>query len=277
MFKNILVPIDGSSYSWAAADCAHWLAKRFGAVLTGVNVVDSVSLEGSFIHDISGAMGFEPFLDFSSKMRGILEENGNIMLGEFEAACKKLGIETHRTLASGIVSTEICKAARLSDLIVMGRRGINEAFEYTLLGSVAEAVIRKSSKPVLMVPAEFTSPKNALLAYNGSEHSSKAMHSAAEFCFAMGIELTVLTVSEDGSGDDLLSDAQDYLKPYGTVAHFVSVKGEAHTDIVEYLEENPHDIIFMGVTHHSRLLGAVLGSTTEYIMRSIKGAIFLER
>ena len=277
MFKNILVPIDGSTYSWAAADCAHWLAKRFGAVLAGVHVVDSVSLEGSFIHDISGAMGFEPFLDFSSKMRDTLEGNGNILLDEFEEGCKKSEIEAHRTLASGIVSTEICRAACLADLIVMGRRGINEAFEYSLMGSVAEAVIRKSSKPVLMVPNEFSPPKNVFLAYNGSEHSSKAMHSAAEFSFAMGLELTVLTVSEDGSGDDLLCDAEEYLKPYGTVAHFVSLKGEAHTDIVEYLDENPHDIIFMGVTHHSRLLGAVLGSTVEYIMRSVDGAIFLER
>ncbi len=83
MIKNILVPHDGSTHSASAAACALWLAKKFEATITGIHVVDSVALEGSLLHDISGSMGFEPFLDFSSKMREVLESNGKIILDNF--------------------------------------------------------------------------------------------------------------------------------------------------------------------------------------------------
>ena len=47
---------------------------------SALHVIDIVSIEGSFFHDISGSLGFEPYLDFSSKMREVLEERGRAML-----------------------------------------------------------------------------------------------------------------------------------------------------------------------------------------------------
>ena len=51
--------------------------------MIGLHVVDIVSIEGSFFHDISGSLGFEPYLDFSSKMRGVLQERGKALLEAF--------------------------------------------------------------------------------------------------------------------------------------------------------------------------------------------------
>ncbi|MEE9542855.1 MAG: universal stress protein, partial [Thermodesulfobacteriota bacterium] len=108
MIKNILVPHDGSSHAASAAAYALWVARKFDATVTGLHVVDAVQLEGSFLHDISGSMGFEPFLDFSSKMRAILEENGKTIIGNFLDRCKEAKVECHEVLASGIVSSNIC-------------------------------------------------------------------------------------------------------------------------------------------------------------------------
>ena len=52
----------------AALQYALWLAERLRATLIGLHVIDIVSIEGSFMHDISGSLGFEPYLDFSAKM-----------------------------------------------------------------------------------------------------------------------------------------------------------------------------------------------------------------
>jgi nucleotide-binding universal stress UspA family protein len=277
MIKNILVPHDGSAHAASAVATALWLASKFDATVTGLHVVDAVQLEGSFLHDISGSMGFEPFLDFSSKMRAILEENGKTILSNFMDRCNTAKVECHEAIASGVVSSNICEHAKLADLVVMGRRGANAGFEYGLMGSVAEAVVRKSSKPVLVVPEEFKEPGSALVCFDGSTNSSKALHSAAEFSKAFSTPLTVLTLSNDDSGKEKLKSAEDYLKPYGVEAKFEHVKGTSPSDIVDYLMQNEHGLIFMGASHHSRVFELVLGSTTEFVLRAVNIPFFLER
>ena len=78
MFRRIVVALDGSKHSVACAEYALWLAERLGASLVGLHVIDIVSIEGSFLHDVSGSLGFEPYLDFSSKMRDVLRERGRV-------------------------------------------------------------------------------------------------------------------------------------------------------------------------------------------------------
>ena len=76
MIKRIVVGIDTSEHSRVAQAYAFALARRLGATLIGLHVVDIVSIEGSFFHDISGSLGLEPYLDFSSKMREVLTARG---------------------------------------------------------------------------------------------------------------------------------------------------------------------------------------------------------
>ena len=68
MIKTILVGLDGSEHSRTAIRYALWLGGRFGARVVGLHIVDIVSIEGSFFHDVSGSLGFEPYLDFSNKI-----------------------------------------------------------------------------------------------------------------------------------------------------------------------------------------------------------------
>ncbi len=277
MVKNILVPCDGSDYSVSAGEAAIWIAKRVGASVTGLNVVDSVSLEGSFFHDLSGALGFEPFMNYSSKLRSFLEEAAGGILDAFEERLKAEGIESHRVIADGVVSSEICEKAKLSDLLVMGRRGVNAEFEYGLMGSVVETVVRSSQRPVLVIPKEFTPPKKPLIAFDESESSSKALHSAAEFAVAFGMPLTVLAVSKGAEREEALRAAAEYLEPYGIEAQYASVEGDPHDRIVEYVNANSFDMVFIGSSHHSKVVSMVLGSTTEYVMRTLEIPFFIER
>lgn len=280
MIKNILIPQDGSDYSSAALLYGLWLAKRFRARLRGLHVVDIVSLEGPFIRDISGSMGVEPYLNFSAKMREVLEARGAEILASFTESCGREGVECVEESAFGIVANEICEKARTADLIVMGRHGVNEMYEHGLLGSITEAVVRKSQRPVFVTPKAFKEPGKPLLAYDGSPGAAKAMHSAAEFVKELGLPLTVISVSTPGSGADLIHDAKNYLKPYALSVHYEQIpapSGEAPTVIDKYYKENGHDLLFMGATHHSRLMELVLGSTAEHLMRAAAGPLFIER
>lgn len=277
MIKKILVTQDGSAYGKSILDWGLWLSKKFDAPLRALHVVDVVALEGPFLHDLSGSLGFEPYLNFSTKMREALEARGKAILSSFEDSCVKDSISCESGIAFGVVANEICEAAKVADLVIVGRRGVNAKFEYGLLGSTTESVLRRSPKPVLIVPEHFKEPKNPLLAYDGSPNASKAMHSAAEWTKALGLPLTVLTVSGDLDGDALLKDAEGYLKPYGIQVKYLNLKGDTPTGIEKYYREHGHDLLFMGTSHHSRLVEMVLGSTTEHVMRTVEGPFFLER
>lgn len=277
MIKNILVAHDGSAYGKAAVEYAVWLAKGLGASVTGLYVVDIVALEGPFLHDMSASIGFEPFLDFSSKMRGALEEKGASIMALAKERCAEAGVPFEGRVTTGIITNEICGKAKLNDLVIAGRRGINERFEYGLLGSTTEALIRRSPKPALMVPKAFKPPSNPLAAFDGSPNAGKALHSAAELVKALGLPLTVATVTGRAKDAGTLSEAMDYLKPYGIRAVPVELSGEPPYAIEKRCKDNGHDMIFMGVSHRLRLVEMVLGSTTEHVMRAVDVPLFIER
>ncbi|MBI5893907.1 MAG: universal stress protein [Deltaproteobacteria bacterium] len=278
MFKNILIPLDGSKHSKTALEYGIWLSKKFHANLTGLYVLDIVSLEGPFLHDLSGSMGFEPFLNFSTKMREILEEKGKAILKDFSDTCKKENVKHETFTETGIITNEICEKAKLADLIIMGRHGINVEFEYGLLGSTTEGVMRKSPQPVMVIPDEFKEISNPLFAYDGSKSASKTLHFAAEFSKTLKLPLTVINVSKNGSNGEILKSAEEYLKPYHINARFVLLHGEHKAeDIVKYYKDNKHNLIFMGLSEHSAIYEMVLGSTTEYVMRNIEGPVFVVR
>src|SRR6267143_5205744 len=102
MFKQILIGVDASEHSRVAQNYAFYLAHRLGATLIGLHVVDIVSIEGSLFHDISGSLGLEPYLDFSSRMREVLIARGRSLLDEFAQAARREDLAAETSLDVGI-------------------------------------------------------------------------------------------------------------------------------------------------------------------------------
>ncbi|HXJ34784.1 MAG TPA: universal stress protein [Candidatus Eisenbacteria bacterium] len=278
MIRNILVALDGSQHADGALEYALWLAGRLQARLIGLHVVDIVSIEGSFLHDVSGSLGFEPYLDFSSKMRDALHERGRALLDVFRARCTERGIPCDTVLPLGVVANEICDQARTADLVVVGHRGVNEQFSTGLLGGTTESVARKAPKPVLVCPAAFQQVTRPLLAYDGSQRAAAAMHTAAEVVSALALPLTVIHVGRDGGDDDkVLDEARRYLAAYDLQVTYKALSGPPHQRIVDVLRDGGYDLLFIGAYGHSRIIEMVLGSTTEYVLRNSPAPVFLTR
>jgi len=279
MIKNILLALDGSEHSQAALRYALWLAERFRAQLSGLHVIDIVSVEGPFFQDISGAFGFEPYLDVSGKVRQALHDRGHFILEEFAATCREQGIHFETELVTGVIANQICEHARTTDLVVIGHRGVNEQFSTGLLGGTAESITRKSPRPVFMTPMQFQPISKPLLAYDGSSRASTVMHSAAEFCSALNLPLTVLTVSHrEKSGEEkALEEARHYLSSYDLKPTLLSVTGHPNQCIIDCIKERGQDLLFIGAYGHSRIIEMVLGSTTEYVLRNAPCPVFLSR
>jgi nucleotide-binding universal stress UspA family protein len=278
VIRNILVALDGSQQADVALEYALWLASRLRAKVLGVHVIDIQSIEGSFLHDISGSLGFEPYLDFSSKMREALQERGRALLELFKTRCADRGVSCDTAMPLGVVANEICDLARTADLLVLGHRGVNEQFSTGLLGGTTESVARKSPKPVLVCPSAFHDVTKPLLAYDGSQRASAAMHMAAEITSALGLPLTVVHVAREGNGGEaVLEEARRYLAAYDVQVSYDVVTGPPHQKIIEVLRDRGHDLLFIGAYGHSRIIEMVLGSTTEYVLRNSPVPVTLTR
>ncbi len=279
MIKTILVGLDGSEHARTAGAYARWLATKLQARLVALHVVDLATIEGTFFHDISGSLGFEPYLDLSSKIRAALKERGDIILEAFtkEEASAPVPIEVINTV--GVVANEIAEHARVADLVVIGHRGVNERYSTGLLGGNAESITRKSPKPVFVTPMEFHPCTKPLLAYDGSAKAAAVMHQAAELCAQLGTGLTVLTVhSDETRGNEILDEASKYLEPYKLeVTLELQRTGNAPERIANFIRERSHDLLFIGAYGHSRIIEMVLGSTTEYVLRNADCPVYLHR
>jgi len=278
MFKNILVPLDRSTFSDICLQYAMWLANLFKAKLHGQHVVDLIALEGPIVHDISGSMGFEPYMNLSEKMREVLYARGKEIVGEFGRKCEESNIKYETYIDTGIIANEICGRAKTSDLIILGQKGLNARFDRGLLGSVSDAVIRKSQKPIFLSPSTYRKISKVLLCYDGSAYASEAMQIAAEFSTVAGTKMHILTVGKDAEeGKKKLEDSKKYIDSYGIEPVFSFVEGNPNEIIVSFSEKEEIDLVFMGAYGHSRIIEMVLGSTTEYVLRNIQCPVIIKR
>lgn len=134
--KKILVPVDFSESSETALDWATVLARDTGATLLIIHV-ETVPLTtggGEYIY----AIPEPPTQELLERLNKVVPKDASIPV-------------VHRLLA-GDPADAIIRAAESdeADLIVMGthgRRGITRL----LMGSVAEAVVRRATCPVLTV------------------------------------------------------------------------------------------------------------------------------
>lgn len=278
MIRRILVGIDTSAYSRNAQAYAFHLARRFNATLTALHVIDIVSIEGSFLHDISGSPELEPSLDFSARLHEILTQRGKDVLASFAAAARRENLEAETVLEPGVVANQICERAKAADLVIIGHRGINQRFSTGLLGSTTESVARKSPRPLFVSPLRFREIRRALLAYDGSDRAARAMHAAAEFASTLAIPLVVITAASDQQrGERTLEVARSYLAPYAIRAEFKLVNAHAPEAILGSVNEFDSDLLFIGAYGHSRIMEMVIGSNTEYVLRNVPCPVFLSR
>jgi nucleotide-binding universal stress UspA family protein len=141
---QILVPIDGSELSLAAADAAVELAQCLGASVTLLAVVEPPEAISDYVSKTA-----------LEEVRRGLWQASEAMLSAAAARLRRRqpGVETRVVWGSPGIDIPV-EAAGGYQLIVMGSRGLGlPRAERDFLGSVAERVLRRAPCPVLIIPA----------------------------------------------------------------------------------------------------------------------------
>lgn len=279
MIKSILLATDGSDHAWTAWKCALEIARAYAAQVRIVSVVDARVLQDQMSVPIGG---FDPLnletaytMQLEVKMEGeqgrLLEEVGRVT----EAA----GVKVQTTLARGIPAEQITMYDSVVDLIALGHRGNRSPWDRLMIGSVAEGVLRKSAKPVLVAPERHAQIEKILAAYDGSELAKRALHWAADLAMTMRLPVDVVYVSHNqDQAQRILGEAREYLRPYELAnVHTIIREGKAPTQILETAQEYGAGLIVMGAHGHGRLREALLGSVAEAVMQKMNKPLLLTR
>jgi nucleotide-binding universal stress UspA family protein len=269
MIQHLLVGIDGSDYSDIALRHSVAWAKACQATLHGVHVVDIVQAESPLLHDLAGAIGAAPQHHLTTLMRENLEYRGQFLLTQFRQTCEAAGIPYIEHLVTGVVATEITRLAHEVDLVILGRGGVHTGLSEALLGSTVESVVRSSAKPTMVTTPQFSDIRNPLLATDGSPAAMAALSTAIMFTQQLRLPLSVVYCTSTSTGRPAFLDAlQRQMTDQGIACAVDIYQGNAHEDLMQYVRDRGHDVLFMGAFGHRRIVEWLLGSTNQYALRT---------
>jgi nucleotide-binding universal stress UspA family protein len=243
LFADILVPISGAEPSFQGLEQASVIARREEARVYGLHVVAAEEDERS--------------------------ASAKAVRAEFEKRCTEAGVQGYLAVTVGDVPRMICDRAHFTNLVVMKISCPPPPQPLARLSSGVSTVIRRCSRPILVVPRSTTPLDQALLAYDGSAKAREALYIASYLAAQWDIPLAVLSVRERGfSAERAIQEAQGYLEGHGVQAKSVIEDGpvvEAIFKTVQLLETN---LIVMGGYGHALLPEMVLGSTVDQVLRT---------
>lgn len=266
---KILIPLDTTPSSEIVLPVAEQLAARLNASFVLVHVTEP----------LYSPIFAETALQFQDQALQAVAQ----YLGEHADQLSPRGVEIENRLGSPRdVIAEVAQEQGC-DLIVMSSHG-RKGLDRWLLGSVAEAVLRRAPCPVLLVRAGVVPTeagfKNVLIPIDGSDSSVRVLEQVRPFLLE-GARVTVL----QSSGIDFreppawispesveryfreLEDELQAIKVPGLDLDYKVVDGEASQAILAVSEELGCDLVAMSTHGRSGLARVLLGSITAKVAR----------
>jgi nucleotide-binding universal stress UspA family protein len=252
LFTDILVPVNGEASGWYALDQALVIAQNEGARLHGLHIVAEEDVQS---------------------------EAARAVQSEFARRCQEKGQQGHLILTSGEVAPQISVQARLTDLVVTTLLYPPPPQLLARIDSGFRDLIQRCPRPVLAVPQVVSPLKHALLAYDGSPKADEALFVATYLAGRWQIHLTVVTVFDQSRvAPETLLRAQVYLEESGIQAdYFAAEEGPVAEAILKAAEERQADMIIMGGYGFNPVLGMILGSAVDQVLREARKPVLICR
>ena len=276
MYNEILFLTDGSEGAEAVFDHVLDIADAHGSRIRVLNVADtnrpSVLRKGGDVLDV-------------------LKEEGKRVVGDVADRARERGVSVITEVIQGEPYKTIVDYADSHgvDFIVMPTHG-RQGLERFLLGSTTEHVVRRAEVPVLTVKPDTSVDypyANVLVPTDGSDCAREALSIGVDVVKAEMASLHLVSVIDtmslgvdvrsdvriellEESADGILGDAFDFAEDAGInpVSETIEYGASVHEAILSYIEDKDIDLIVMGTHGRTGFERYMLGSVTEYIIRT---------
>jgi nucleotide-binding universal stress UspA family protein len=273
---TILSCTDGSVYARSVCDHSAWAARRLGAGVHVLHMLEHPETPGRT--DVSGAIGIDASAELMAELIALAETQARVSIARARAilddARRQLeaqGVgpvvleQRHGALVDSIDAFE----AR-ADLVVIGKRGEHADFARLHLGSNLERVVRICRHPVLIAARAFRPIERFLLAYDGSPSVLKAVDCVQQSPLFRGLTCHLLRTGRiDDTARYYLEETAGRLRERGFEVVSHAIPGEPEDVIARVVKEQDLHLLVMGAYGHSRLRELILGSTTSTVIRRV--------
>jgi len=279
MIKSILIPVDGSANSGTAVDYGIYIGPKLGASLVGLNVIDVYLIQGPMMSDVTGTVTMPPYDGFFGAIEESLKEKADKVLGDFADRCRDAGVANSVKRSIGKISDVIIEEAENADLVLMAKKGEHlHLRDSSYIGSVAEVVIRRSGKPVMVIPPAFREIESMGLAYDGSASARKALELSIGLSEITKWPITALIINKDGAKAAGLSvEVEETAAEVQVDCEVIISAGREADEIINFIREGAVELMVMGAYGHNRLRELLLGSTTSHVIRKSNIPVLLIR
>lgn len=269
MIDRILVGTDGSALADRAARAALRIAEECQARIRFLHAIEQLSMLG-------------PAPDMEPRLVQAREDAGEEILAENHRWARERGVPADTVLRDGSAGALLLDEATgwEADLIAAGSRG-RSGLERAVLGSVADALVRRSPVPVLTAresAVEIAGPiERILLPSDGSELALSAAPLAVELARCSGAELdlvhaleqTTETGQAEPSGDEALDPLAERCRQADVDFQRFAVPGRPHQVVVGHADERGIDLVVMATHGRGGLERLFLGSVTDKVVRTL--------
>lgn len=199
-----------------------------------------------------------------------------------KATMSRHGLSVEPVFVTGNAVHEIIRTADSlhTSYLVVGTNGF-EGLDRFLLGSVAEAVIRKADCPVIVVGPEAakgatkTIPwKHLMLACDTAHGITQAATLAANLAVYHRAQLTLFTVQQEGL-ETVTEDQFDAMEPMMSREAWLTImpqclirEGDPASEIVRMAEDTQSDLLIMSVRSGGELLTHLRGGIIAKVLRT---------
>lgn len=259
-YKDIMVYVDDNEASGARIRLAAELALSQEAHLTGLYVRRALNIPSpAQIEDESGLLGSQIALS------GEFEEKASKL---FEQCIKHYNIIGDWRIHDGKVSSALTLHGHYVDLLVLG---VNTETPRSV--EIVDEAMIVAGRPVLAVPYAYPGNlfgKRAVIAWDGSRESTRAVHDSIPF-LEDADKVWVVTAGRDEK-QSMTSAAKicAHLSRHDidAVPESLSAKREKEVGevILNHAIEVEADLIVMGAYGHTRLHEVILGGVTDHIV-----------
>lgn len=292
-FRNILVPTDFSASADRALAYAVELADRFGASLQLLHVVNELDSERYGLtkgEEQAVTLQDQIRTEAHERLQNIAPEDSHVNVRTDVAL--HLGVDVADSIDEYVSDHDI-------DLVVMGTHG-RQGLNRLVLGSVADALIRRSPCPVMTVRekgqktsgAETGSVEDILAPIDFSKHSHEALRISKTFASHYEASLHLLFVAErrvvptfsdtglPGVGvvemdPEIVDNARKALQQLDQGVGGAPVESAYHVregtvaqKIVDFAETEDMGLIVMATRGYSGMTRFLMGSNTERVVRA---------
>jgi nucleotide-binding universal stress UspA family protein len=274
--NRILACVDQSQYADYVADAAAWAARRTGAPLEFLHIIDRHEAPPS-AEDHSGTIGIDAQEKLLDKLSSEDEqrtreakERGRQFLTRLRERAGASGVnEVDIRQRYGELEETLLEQEAGVRLLVLGRRGQSAQTTQRDLGRNVERVVRALHRPILAVTAGFEEPQRVMFAFDGGAITRRGVEVVAASPLFRDLPI-LLFMSGKASSDaqKKLDWAQKKLDAAGLKVEAELVPGDAETVIASTVREREIDFLIMGAFGHSPLRSLLFGSKTADLLRS---------